>query len=113
MSGIKHKVEKQKELGVLMSSTRHHGRYNSRPISLGAFFLSIFIFFTAVHLTLGEDLFTTFIYFPSVPGPRVTIGLRGLFFCALRHLSQLTAVYLPVEAMERGGFRLINSSISN
>ncbi|KAG0532313.1 hypothetical protein BDA96_04G097700 [Sorghum bicolor] len=87
------------------------------PISLGAFFHLFFFFFlfslflTAVHLTLGEDLFTA--YCSSVAAEGQRWARWPLFLCALRHLSQLTAVYLPVEAMERAGSRLINSSVSN
>jgi len=70
-------TEKGKKLGALMSSARHHGRYNCA-------FSNFFI--TTVHLTLGEDLFTA--YCSSVPAHTQfvvvqqgsTAGLGGLFF---------------------------------
>ena len=76
-----------------------------------------------MHSQLSERRSFDCIFCSSVPahtyrcgaiGHAVTdLGSVAFFFCALRHLSQLTAVYLPVEAMERAGSRLINSSVSN
>jgi hypothetical protein len=87
-----------------------------RPISLGAFF---YLFFTDVHLTLGEDLFTA--YCLSVPAyTQFVVVQQG------QRLGSVASFFLCTEASlaadsrvsARGGngadgFRLINSSISN
>jgi hypothetical protein len=92
-----------------MSSARHHGRYNCAHMALFQIFL-----LRIVHLTLGEDLFTALFCFIRAWAPtRSRLGSEASFLCALRHLSQLTAVYLPVEALGWAEFRLISWASSN
>jgi hypothetical protein len=75
---------------------------------------AIALFFTTMHPTLGEDLFTAiFLVHAYTFLCLITAGALPSFFCALWHLSQLIAVHLPMGAIGVAGFGLINSSHFN